>query len=265
MHGTSCWCEFKNAPHSDDLPVFQSFKNLRNEIPSGSSTEQDTDDDDDAFTSCSEDPKKPRLFSQDELNDLIRDLGLPKMSAELLASRLSERNLLTADTKVSFYRDREKSFLKFFSLEENFVFCHDVEGLLNALGCDYESCEWRLFFDSSQASLKCVLLSNGNQYASVPIGHSVLLKESYNAMKMVLTKIKYSEHDWKICGDLKMICILLGQQNFLVFCVYGIVELAKNIGLRRIGQREKSLKYVRRISCIFYCLIPEVFCFLHCI
>ena len=30
-------------PHSDDLPVpvFQSFKNLRNEIPSGSSTEQD--------------------------------------------------------------------------------------------------------------------------------------------------------------------------------------------------------------------------------
>ena len=40
-------------PHSDDLPVpvFQSFKNLRNEIPSGSSTEQNTDDDN-AFTSC---------------------------------------------------------------------------------------------------------------------------------------------------------------------------------------------------------------------
>ena len=234
-------------PHSDDLPVpvFQSFKNLRNEIPSGSSTEQDTDDDD-AFTLCSEDPKKPRLFSQDELNDLVRDLGLPKMSAELLASRLSERNLLTAYTKVSFYRDREKSFLKFFSLEENFVFCHDVEGLLNALGCDYESSEWRLFIDSSKASLKCVLLSNGNQYASVPIRHSVLLKESYDAMKMVLTKIKYSEHNWKICGVLKMICILLEQNGFtkfpFFFCVYGIVELAKNVGLRRIGQREKSLK-----------------------
>ena len=126
----------------------------------------------------------------------------------MLASKLSERNLLTVDTKVAFYKSIEKSFLKFFRQEDNFVFCHGVKGLLNALGC-----EWRLFIDSSKASLKCVLLSNGNHYASIPIGHSVTLKESYDTMALVLRKIKYADHNWMICGDLKMICILLGQQS----------------------------------------------------
>ena len=49
------------------------------------------------------------------------------------------------------------------------------------------------FFDSSKANLKCVLLHNGNRYASIPIGHSVHLKETDENMKMLQTKIKY-EH-----------------------------------------------------------------------
>ena len=36
----------------------------------------------------------PEKFDQKELNDLIRDLRLPKDAAELLASRLSEKNIL---------------------------------------------------------------------------------------------------------------------------------------------------------------------------
>ena len=35
----------------------------------------------------------PQLFSQGELNDLIRDFNLSKESSELLASRLKEKNL----------------------------------------------------------------------------------------------------------------------------------------------------------------------------
>ena len=67
--------------------------------------------------------------------------------------------------------------------------------------------------DSSKAGLKCVLLSNGNHNASIPIGHSVTLKESYDTTALVLRKIKYADHNWMICGDLKMICILLGHQS----------------------------------------------------
>ena len=107
----------------------------------------------------------PVLFNQGALNDFVRDLDLAKLSAELLANELSKRKMLTQDTKVSFYREREKSFLKYFSAENKFVFCHDVKGLLNALGYQYISIEWRLFVDSSNISLKCVLLSNGQKYA----------------------------------------------------------------------------------------------------
>lgn len=81
------------------------------------------------------------------------------------------------------------------------------------MGCEYKSAEWRLFIDSSKVSLKCVLLHNGNKFASFPIGHSVQLKESYSTMKLVLAKVKYEDHKWVICGDLKVLSMLLGQQG----------------------------------------------------
>jgi hypothetical protein len=72
--------------------------------------------------------------------------------------------------------------------------------------------EWQLFIDLSKRSLKAVLLHNGNNYASLPISHSLHLKESYENLELVLTKIGYTAHDWMICGDLKELCMLLGQQ-----------------------------------------------------
>ena len=46
------------------------------------------------------------------------------------------------------------------------------------LGIDYNAEEWSLFIDSSKRSLKGVLLNNGNKYASIPVAHSVHLKET---------------------------------------------------------------------------------------
>ncbi|GBM72188.1 hypothetical protein AVEN_309-1 [Araneus ventricosus] len=43
----------------------------------------------------------PQPFSQSELNDPIRDLGLSKDGAELLGSRLKNKNLLTPGTSFS--------------------------------------------------------------------------------------------------------------------------------------------------------------------
>ena len=77
----------------------------------------------------------------------------------------------------------------------------------------YTPLEWRLFIDSSKRSLKCVLLHNGNKLASIPIGHSVQMKETYENIKTILDRIKYAEHDWVICGDLKVLSMLLGQQS----------------------------------------------------
>ena len=65
----------------------------------------------------------PHPFSQNELNELVRDLHLSKFSAELLPSRLKEKNLLSDGTRITFYRNRhQKSFI--FSLKKKFGVLH---------------------------------------------------------------------------------------------------------------------------------------------
>mgnify|MGYP005983985387 FL=1 len=151
---------------------------------------------------------EPQRFSQNELDDLVRDLNLSKQASELLASRLKEKNLLSPGTTITFYREREKDLRRYFSEENNIVFCSDIKNLLPAMGLkQYESSEWRLFIDSPKRSLKCILLRNGNKYAAIPIAHSTKLKEDYCNISLVLNKIKYNDHKWQ------MVNILLGQHS----------------------------------------------------
>ena len=72
--------------------------------------------------------------------------------------------------------------------------------------------EWRLFIDSSKFSLKAVLLHNGNTLPSIPVGHSVH-NESYENMKILMEAINYDKFKWSICGDVKVITLLLGLQQ----------------------------------------------------
>ncbi|CAH1113490.1 unnamed protein product [Psylliodes chrysocephalus] len=65
---------------------------------------------------------EPKCFSQNELDDLVRDLNLSKQASELLASRLKEKNLLSSDTKISFYRERDKELPRYFSEENGTTF-----------------------------------------------------------------------------------------------------------------------------------------------
>ena len=156
----------------------------------------------------------PHPFSQKELNDLVHDLSLSKSSAELLASRLKEKNLLSDSACITFYCNRHQEFLCFFFEGKDLVYCTDIAQLLHKLGVpQYEPKDWRLFIDSSKQSLKCVLLHNGNQFASVPLAHLTTLKEKYEAVKYVLEKICYDQHEWLICVDLKKVNFLLGQQS----------------------------------------------------
>lgn len=159
--------------------------------------------------------EEPLLFDQNALDDLIRDLNLPKDSAELLASRLKERNLLLTGTKITKYRNRDVKFRKYFTSENNLIYCNDIRGLISLYDIedDYKPENWRLFIDSSVTSLKAVLLHNGNEYAPIPIGHSTILKETYESFQFLLDRIDYKSHNWLICGDFKMINILVGLQS----------------------------------------------------
>ena len=180
-------------PHSADLPppLFTSLPELVDEPVSSPSEKSFLEDD------CYEplaDNKSPILITQAFLNDLVCDLNLPIRSAELLGSRLQHNNLLAPNTTYSWYGQREKDLVEYFSMEETFVHCHNIAGLFQVMACIYDPTECQLFIDSSKASLKCVLLHNGNRYASMPIGHFIHLKETKESMKMLLMKIKYNEH-----------------------------------------------------------------------
>lgn len=58
--------------------------------------------------------------------------------------------------------------------------------------------------------MKVALLHNGNKQPTVPIAYSRSLKETRETMKLILHKLNYDQHKWKICADLKVIGLLLG-------------------------------------------------------
>jgi hypothetical protein len=183
--------------------------------PSKQSTSKDPD-----FCSSGESTQQHKI-TQCELNDLVRDLQLPKGKAELLASRLQQWNCLDQTVNASAFRDRHTPFLQFFNSENNLVFCSNIDGLMAAMKIDYKMDEWRLFIDSSKLSLKAVLLHNAKLFPSVPIGYAAYMKETYENMKLLLCTVNYDKCKWQISGDLKVIAILLGlQQGYTKFCCF---------------------------------------------
>ena len=154
----------------------------------------------------------PILINQHMLNDLVRDLGLSKVKAELLSSRLKQWNLLEASTKITFYRQRQEELSSFFTTKNALCFCNNISALIESLGFQHVPEEWRLFIDACKTSLKAVLLHIGNVKPSVPMAYAANLKESYESMSTLLEAIEYSKYSWNICGDLKVVSLLLGLQ-----------------------------------------------------
>jgi len=57
-----------------------------------------------------------------------------------------------------------------------------------------------------------VLLHNGNIKPSISVGYSILRKETYDTMKILLDILEYPKYNWKICSDMKVVSLLLGLQ-----------------------------------------------------
>jgi hypothetical protein len=85
--------------HGLEVPVPQPTEMLEN----ASTNSSDSGGEGEEFQ-CHTESQSPQLFIQFELNDVIRDLGLPKEKAELLGSRLKENNLLAGGTSKYWYR-----------------------------------------------------------------------------------------------------------------------------------------------------------------
>ena len=162
-------------------------------------------------------------------NSKIGDLQL--RSHCIVTKQLKERQttcelhvIMLGDEIIEFVPHRLLRFLKYLRwallghgpylgwVPYGICYCKDIDGLMNELGCEHNPVHWRLFIDSSKTSLKAVLLHNGNIKPSVPVGYSILKKETYNTMKTFLDLLEYPKHNWKICSDLKVASLLLGLQ-----------------------------------------------------
>ena len=190
----------KPIPHSAELPVPKppTNKTLSDSESSDENVCQfnkNIDCDPTFARDCSS--NEPHLLTQGDLNDIACDLNLPVKQAELLGFRLKGWNPLRQDTKVCFCSGLHEEFKDLFSLEDGVIFCNDDCSVMEILGHEYNSDQWRLFIDSSKVSLKVVLLHNGNRFPSVPLAHAANTKENYESIKPLLGKIKYGEFKWK--------------------------------------------------------------------
>ena len=215
------------VPHSDDLPVPTSpvnkdlLSSSDEEMPSREDSAESITLEDIESTYSGTSGNEPHWITQEDLNDLARDLYLSKQQSELLASRLKQWNLVQEDVRITSFRNRNKDLASFFDMENKLCYCTNIPGLFTSLGLPHNPSDWRLFMDSSKRSLKGVLLHNGNKYPSIPIAHSVHLKESYDNMELLLEAIKYSEYQWSLGGDLKVIGLLMGMQaGFTKYCCF---------------------------------------------
>ena len=211
----------KPIPHDPvtcPIPTAPTECTVDEETQEESSLSSATNDSDSDYYQPGEDI---HLINDAELCDLVRDLALTKGQAELLGSRLQEFHLLAPGTTTSQFRNRHKELVQFFAMSDSICYCTDVQGLMTSLGVEHSIEAWRLFIDSSKTSLKAVLLHNGNRYASVPVAYSANLKETYEKMSLLKKKIRYREYNWRICGDLKVITILMGMQTgYTKYCCF---------------------------------------------
>jgi len=76
-------------------------------------------------------------ITQEELNDLIRDLDLLKSKAKLLGSRLQQWNLLKENVRISVYRKRHEDLVQVFKKERGLVICTDIDGLMQTLNINH--------------------------------------------------------------------------------------------------------------------------------
>jgi hypothetical protein len=164
-------------------------------------------------------------------------------------------------TSYCWYRYREEGFIPYFSQEGPPAYCNNCPGSVDRLGLSqYDPSAWRLFIETSERSLKAVLLHNGNVFGSAPAAHSVLFKESYEHLETRLFWIKYQAHNWQVCGDFKILSMLLGQQSgytkYLRFTCEGAAGhglITGSVGLaasRKVGLRFE--KYCTRKSCRYF-------------
>ena len=172
--------------HSDQLPEPKPPVTLPETSAESSQNSCNSEFEDKPNTNC------PHPITQQELNDLVHDLNLPKRKSELLGSRLQQWNLLAPGTKMTGYCRRSELLPNLFSNHGELFYSNDIFELMHTLVGNYDPNDWRLFIDLSKNNIKAVLLHIENILPSVPITYSTMMKKTFQNLQLMLEKICYS-------------------------------------------------------------------------
>ena len=102
------------VPHSDDLPVptppvnKDLLSSSDEEMPSREDSTESISLEDIESTYSGTSGNEPHWITQEDLNDLARDLYLSKQQSELLASQIKQWNLVQEDVRTTSFRNRNK-------------------------------------------------------------------------------------------------------------------------------------------------------------
>lgn len=153
-----------------------------------------------------------QLLTQEEMDYFVAKLSLNKRQSEFATSFLKHRGFTADGVNATAYRNRQALLQRFYTADKKntYAYCHDVKGLCDAMTMLYIPSDWRIFIDGSVTSLKAVLLHKSNKKPSIPLAFSTDKHEEYETMKGLLHDLKYYEHKWKVCCDLKIVNILQG-------------------------------------------------------
>ena len=211
------------VPHSDQLSVPIPTRCQDPVSADESTTDEDDITIDDYVLNSNLEETKPYYSNQKNLNNLIRGLGLTKSDAELLTSRLKQWNLLDDSVQITEQPKRHQSFFSFFTMQNAICFCYTIlVGFFTQLEFLVSQVNGVFSLTVHQrVSRQLVLLHNGNNYPSLPLPHSVYLKETYKNVKTVLNVLKYDQYHWGVFGELKMIAFLMRmREGFMKYPCY---------------------------------------------
>lgn len=116
----------KPIPYNDneDGPLPKKARMIESDKSSGSSSPNENVQ---TSKESSFESTAPKLFSQQLLNDFVRNMSLSKIDSQICGRFLGAQNLLMPECSYSWYRDRQMEFLPFFKVEDDVTFCCDVE------------------------------------------------------------------------------------------------------------------------------------------
>jgi hypothetical protein len=93
-------------------------------------------------------------------------------------------------------------------MDSHIFYCNNVVELRRVLGQEYKPENWWFF----RVKSKAVPLHNRKDLLSIPIGHAVHMKFSYENMKLLPTFTQYNKHFWNTCSDFEVTALVLGLQ-----------------------------------------------------